>query len=90
MAIVKSRSEYKIKKLAFYDELTGERNSVKFIIDSKDLNLVVVGEGVEKLEQAMFLNKIGCNIAQGYLYSKPMPINIFEEKELKKVKIISN
>lgn len=57
---------------------------------AKDLNLVVVAEGVETLEQAMFLNKIGYNIAQGYLYSKPMPINIFEEKELKKVKIISN
>lgn len=33
----------------------------------------VVAEGVEKIEEAIFLEKNGCDMAQGYLYSKPVP-----------------
>ena len=35
-------------------------------------------EGVETKEQAAFLKQIGCNMAQGYLYSKPVPEETFE------------
>lgn len=37
------------------------------------LHMAVVAEGVEHPEQAELLSKLGCDIAQGYLYSRPMP-----------------
>lgn len=55
------------------------------IIDiANKLNIDVICEGVETQEQADFLLKIGCNSAQGYLYSQPMPKLEFEAM-LKKV-----
>lgn len=35
-------------------------------------------EGVETPEQAGFLKKIGCELAQGYLYSRPVALEVFE------------
>ncbi len=45
----------------------------------KALNLQVVAEGVETQAQADFLLDHGCYIAQGYLYSKPIPADEFFE-----------
>ncbi len=39
----------------------------------RSLNMNVVAEGVETGEQARFLFKNGCNEAQGYHFSKPIP-----------------
>lgn len=39
---------------------------------AKSLSLDVVAEGVEHEEQAAFLLQQGCEIAQGFLYSKPV------------------
>ena len=38
-----------------------------------ELGLVVVAEGVETPEQAALARSLGCDCAQGYLYSPPMP-----------------
>lgn len=37
------------------------------------LKLEVIAEGVEYLDQALFLKDVDCNKAQGYLYSRPVP-----------------
>lgn len=37
------------------------------------LNLIVLAEGVETSEQAEFLKSIHCDLAQGYLFSRPVP-----------------
>ncbi len=41
---------------------------------SNTLGLVVVAEGVETEEQRAFLSRNGCKLHQGYLYSKPVPL----------------
>ena len=39
-----------------------------------DLGMAVVAEGVETLEDEEFLKANGCDLAQGYLYAKPMTL----------------
>ena len=52
---------------------------VKAIISiAKSLKQKVVAEGVETVEQAGILHTYGCHIAQGYLYSKPIPKTVFD------------
>ena len=38
------------------------------------LGMNVVAEGVERPEQARLLKELGCDTAQGYLYSRPAPL----------------
>ncbi|MEG0215993.1 MAG: EAL domain-containing protein, partial [Hungatella sp.] len=44
---------------------------------AKELNMAIVAEGVETQEQVVFLRNAGCEIAQGYYYSKPVPAEEF-------------
>ena len=43
----------------------------------KNLGFTVIAEGVESEGQRDFLMAHGCNIFQGYLFSKPLPIHTF-------------
>jgi EAL domain-containing protein (putative c-di-GMP-specific phosphodiesterase class I) len=43
------------------------------------LDLKVVAEGVETTVQANMLKEMGCELAQGYLYSKPVPSKTIEQ-----------
>ena len=45
---------------------------------ANSLELNVIAEGVETEEQLRFLEKNNCNHYQGYLFGKPLPINLFE------------
>lgn len=58
---------------------------VKTIIAiAKQLDLKVIAEGVEGLEECRFLKEIGCEYAQGFYFSRPLPANDFKEKWLTK------
>jgi EAL domain-containing protein (putative c-di-GMP-specific phosphodiesterase class I) len=46
------------------------------------LKLNVVAEGVETKEQSQLLRVLNCDEMQGYLFSKPLPREIFEAKYL--------
>jgi predicted signal transduction protein with EAL and GGDEF domain len=41
----------------------------------KILNLTIIAEGVETHAQAKLLNEIGCDLAQGYLLSRPLSVS---------------
>ncbi len=41
---------------------------------TKQLNMMSLTEGVETKEQFEFLKRIGCDRTQGYLFSKPVPL----------------
>ena len=42
------------------------------------LNSRVIAEGVEEKEQVDLLKKLGCDMIQGYYYSKPLPVEQIE------------
>ena len=45
---------------------------------AKALDLRTVSEGVEERKQVEFLKKMNCDLIQGYVFAKPMPIPEFE------------
>ncbi len=75
---------------SFIDNLIHDKKSwtvVKSIISlSHNLSALVLAEGVEKEEQVKELKKLGCDEAQGYYFSKPLPyeklIEFLRKKEL--------
>ena len=58
---------------------TRDVRMIELIIDIADyLNVPVVAEGVETEEQYLALRELGCDMAQGYYFSKPVPPEDFE------------
>ena len=50
------------------------------IVDmARKLDIKVLSEGVETTEQSEFLRGIQCDMAQGFLYSRPVPLREFEK-----------
>ncbi|MBW7470411.1 EAL domain-containing protein [Marinobacter sp. M216] len=71
----------KIDKQFIRDLLVNEEDTriANTIIDlGKSLNLSVVAEGVETAEQEYYLSQRGCQLAQGYYFSKPLQPREFE------------
>jgi len=60
---------------------TGGLTLVSVIINlAHELKLNTVAEGVETDEQLRQLRLLGCDEMQGYLFGKPVPADIFEQK----------
>jgi EAL domain-containing protein (putative c-di-GMP-specific phosphodiesterase class I) len=56
-----------------------DRAIIRTIIAMADsLNLDIIAEGVESEEQRQLLLTAGCKNFQGYLFSKPVPVEQFE------------
>ncbi|MBT8440343.1 MAG: EAL domain-containing protein, partial [Gammaproteobacteria bacterium] len=68
---------------SFVTDIPDDNDDVKItsaiLAMARSLNLKVVGEGVETQAQAAFLRQHHCDLLQGYLYSKPLPKNEFEQ-----------
>lgn len=78
-------SKFPIKQVkidrSFVKDITNTTNAaslVKAIIAmALSLDKELVAEGIETEEQAKLLEEYGCNQAQGYFYSKPLPFSTF-------------
>ncbi|MCF8483137.1 MAG: EAL domain-containing response regulator [Rhodospirillum sp.] len=73
-------SELKIDR-SFVMEIHRDRDS-RVIVDAiikmaHALDLKVVAEGVETAEHLRILGELGCDIAQGYFFSRPVPLDKF-------------
>ncbi len=53
------------------------KNIVRMV---RELNMEIVAEGVETKEQAEFLKKVQCGMAQGYLFDRPLPKDEYEKR----------
>ena len=71
-----SIDELKIDR-RFIWELERDKNSVAIVNTiiglAKQFGILVTAEGVETREQLEILRYLGCNKAQGYYFSRPIP-----------------
>lgn len=72
----------KLDKEFFQNKMTGrEKIIISHVIEmARELQIEVVSEGIETLEHEQFLIEIGCDVAQGFLYARPQPIQEHEAK----------
>ena len=83
-----SSVEFDVLKLdkTLVDDLAGNhraRTVVESIVDiCKKMGIQVVAEGIETEEQLSVLRDCGVELAQGFLFSRPIPIEEYEENYL--------
>lgn len=97
LAMLKS---FPLKKLkidrSFILDLTADRNDAAIvkatIAIARALNLTVLAEGVETKRHFDILKSMGCDVIQGYLFSRPQPPTEMEKmlKEWKPEQVISD
>lgn len=65
----------------FFSEIASSKSRAiisGFIALAQTLGIHTVAEGIETREQADFLRQAGCDMIQGFYFSKPLPIPEFE------------
>ncbi len=61
------------------DQYKNKKIMSSIITMAKGMELKVVAEGVEEEEQVDMLNQMGCDLAQGYFFAKPLPVGDFKQ-----------
>jgi sensor c-di-GMP phosphodiesterase-like protein len=72
----------KIDKAFLDDTLTSEKGKIVIrhtIAMAKELQLQIIAEGVETTEHVNFLRDSKCDVAQGFYFAKPMPLEEFNK-----------
>ncbi len=69
---------------SFLTENADEHESASIIIGcvvslAAALEIRTICEGIETKEQAVLLTKLGCNMAQGFFFARPMPVADYEK-----------
>ena len=64
----------------FMESERGRKIIAHTISMSRDIGLDIIAEGVETGAQAQFLQNCGCDVAQGFYYSKPIPVEEFNRQ----------
>lgn len=58
-----------------------DRAIVKAVIDlAHNFSMPVVAEGVESLDIAQALSDLGCDVLQGFVFDRPLPVELFEQE----------
>ncbi len=73
--------QLKIDRSFIRDIVTDSNDKVivrTIVAMAKSMEISVIAEGVESEEQLQLLLKNGCSNFQGYLFSRPVPIELFE------------
>lgn len=69
---------------AFFRSQSAENSNVEAVLESiielaRKLHMTTIAEGVELEEHVQFLRRVGCDMVQGFIFSKPLPIAAFEK-----------
>ena len=72
----------------FLLKMENDKKKQRIILESiillaKKLNIITVIEGIENKELLDFVNELGCDIGQGYYFSKPLSEEDFDNKYIK-------
>ena len=72
-----------VDKLGTDNERVQDISVIRHIITlAGELGFVCLAEGAERKEQVDRLRSLGCDVIQGYYYSKPIPMDEFDRKYL--------
>ena len=69
--------------MKFFENSEEEDRSEKIVRSvinlANELGMPVIAEGVETEEDLEMLKRVGCQIVQGYYFSKPLSVEAYEE-----------
>ena len=72
-----------VDKIGSESDKDGDIKVIRHIIElAKDLKLTCLAEGAEDKNQVDKLRTLGCEVIQGYYYSKPIPLEDYDKKYL--------